>query len=65
MSMKKALILLLLAASCAPAPGTLVYRGNPLVRDCYTADPAPMVASDGRLYLFCGHDEQFDDRPGY
>ena len=44
---------------------TFVYEGNPLVRDKYTADPAPMVASDGRLYLFCGHDECFEDRPGY
>ena len=64
--MKKGLILtLLLMAACAPEPGTFVFKGNPLVRDCYTADPAPMVASDGRLYLFCGHDEQFDDKPGY
>ncbi len=44
---------------------TFVYEGNPIVRDNYTADPAPMVASDGRLYVFCGHDECFEDRPGY
>ena len=44
---------------------TFVYEGNPLVRDKYTADPAPVVASDGRLYLICGHDECFEDRPGY
>lgn len=44
---------------------TFVNVGNPLVRDNYTADPAPMVASDGRLYVFCGHDECFEDRPGY
>ena len=49
---------------CGPK-NTFVYEGNPLVRDKYTADPAPMVASDGRLYLFCGHDECFEDRPGY
>ena len=63
------ILLAVLAASCGPkpaaGPGTFAYEGNPLVRDCYTADPAPMLASDGRLYLFCGHDEQFDDRPGY
>ena len=68
--MKRGIILLtaLLAVACAPKqpePGTFVFAGNPLIRDCYTADPAPMVASDGRLYLFCGHDEQFDDKPGY
>ena len=33
---------------------TFVYEGNPIVRDNYTADPAPMIASDGRLYVFCG-----------
>lgn len=44
---------------------TFLNLGNPLVRDNYTADPAPMVASDGRLYVFCGHDECFEDRPGY
>ena len=60
--MKKRLLplaALLLAAACAPKtePGTFKNQGNPLFRDCYTADPAPMVASDGRLYLFCGHDE--------
>lgn len=44
---------------------TFTFDGNPLVRDCYTADPAPMVASDGRLYVYCGHDECFEDKPGY
>ena len=55
-------------ASCgspAQEEGTFTYTGNPLVRDCYTADPAPVVFSDGRLYMFCGHDECFEDRPGY
>ena len=49
---------------CGPK-NTFEYEGNPLIRDKYTADPAPMVASDGRLYLICGHDECFEDRPGY
>ena len=54
-------------ASCAQnvQQKTFTFEGNPLVRDNYTADPAPMVASDGRLYMFCGHDECFEDRPGY
>ena len=56
---------LLLACSQSPEYKTFVNEGNPLVRDCYTADPAPMLASDGRLYVFCGHDECFEDRPGY
>ena len=54
-------------ASCAQnvQQKTFTFEGNPLVRDNYTADPAPRVASDGRLYMFCGHDECFEDRPGY
>lgn len=44
---------------------TFKYEGNPLCRDNYTADPAPMVAKDGRLYLYCGHDECFEDSVGY
>ena len=59
------LIVAVLSMLACKQQNTFVYEGNPLVRDKYTADPAPMVASDGRLYLFCGHDECFEDRPGY
>lgn len=38
---------------------TFVYEGNPLIRDKFTADPAPMV-HDGRLYLYVGHDEYYE-----
>ena len=38
---------------------TFVFNGNPLVRDKFTADPAPMV-HDGRLYLYVGHDEFYE-----
>lgn len=60
-------VLVLLLAGCkqASTEKTFTFEGNPLVRDCYTADPAPMVSSDGRLYVYCGHDECFEDRPGY
>jgi beta-xylosidase len=60
-------VLVLLLAGCkqAPAEKTFTFEGNPLVRDCYTADPAPMVSTDGRLYVYCGHDECFEDKPGY
>ena len=64
LSIATALLAGLFLAGCAPK-NTFIYEGNPLVRDKYTADPAPMVASDGRLYMFCGHDECFEDRPGY
>lgn len=42
---------------------TFVFSGNPLVRDKFTADPAPMV-HDGRLYLYVGHDEYTDSTSG-
>ncbi|HNX05552.1 MAG TPA: hypothetical protein PKI32_08615, partial [Opitutales bacterium] len=44
--------LLLPALSAAIAePGS-----NPLFRDTWTADPAPLVVGD-TLYLYCGHDD--------
>ncbi len=33
------------------------YRGNPIITDMYTTDPAPLVYKD-TLYIFTGHDEQ-------
>jgi beta-xylosidase len=39
------------AAEPSPAPGS-----NPLFRDAFTADPAPLVVGD-TLYLYVGHDE--------
>ena len=47
------------AACCFAAmimPGT-ISAVNPIVQDVYTADPAPMVCSDGRLYVYTSHDE--------
>lgn len=60
-------VMALILAACGQEASqkTFVFEGNPLVRDCYTADPAPMVSSDGRLYVYCGHDECFEDKPGY
>src|SRR5438477_12808360 len=34
----------------------IVYRGNPIIRDRFTADPAPLVVGD-TLYLYTGHDQ--------
>jgi beta-xylosidase len=59
------MVLLLSGCKQTATEKTFTFEGNPLVRDCYTADPAPMVASDGRLYVYCGHDECFEDKPGY
>lgn len=35
------------------------FSCNPLIRDKFTADPAPMVYKD-TLYLYVGHDEYYD-----
>ena len=37
--------------------------GNPLIKDKFTADPAPMV-HNGRLYLYVGHDEYYEGQDG-
>lgn len=37
---------------------------NPVIRNRYTSDPAPLVVGD-RLYLYAGHDECYEDKPGY
>ena len=41
----------LAAFAQAAAPGS-----NPIIRDKFTADPAPLVVGD-RLYLYVGHDQ--------
>ncbi len=38
----------------------ILMAQNPIVRTCYTTDPAPMV-HDGRLYVYTGHDEDKAD----
>lgn len=45
--------------TAADTLNTFVYEGNPLIRNKFTADPAPMV-HDGRLYLYVGHDEFYE-----
>src|SRR5204863_6758923 len=50
-----------LAAGCAAAPGAEPAPGsNPLLRDAFTADPAPLVVGD-TVYLYVGHDEAKGD----
>lgn len=66
--MKKNLFLIALCAvvaSCNNTPQqqtstekTFEFTGNPIVKDKFTADPAPMV-SNGKLYLYVGHDEYY------
>ena len=49
----------LLGHGQVPAVKTFGMKGNPIVTDKFTADPAPMV-HDGTLYLYVGHDEARD-----
>lgn len=53
--MKKSCLSLLLLV-CA----SMLRAENPIIRTCFTTDPAPMV-HDGRLYLYTGHDERGAD----
>lgn len=50
-----------LLAGCAQQPKLPTFRntGNPLVKDKFTADPAPLV-HNGTLYLYVGHDEYYE-----
>lgn len=50
-----------LLAGCAQQPKLPTFRntGNPLVKDKFTADPAPLVHND-TLYLYVGHDEYYE-----
>jgi hypothetical protein len=40
----------------SPATGKTSGAGNPIIRDVFTADPAPLVHDD-TVYLYVGHDE--------
>lgn len=66
--MKKIALLsaILLLFACSPKDNCSCFKneGNPVFRNRYTSDPATLVA-DGRLYVFCGHDECYEDKPGY
>lgn len=42
---------------------SFTFTGNPLVRDNFTADPAPVVVGK-ELFLFTGHDEAYEDQKG-
>lgn len=63
--MKKNLLFIfcaiVLLAGCAQRPQLPTFQntGNPLVKDKFTADPAPLVY-DGTLYLYVGHDEFYE-----
>ncbi len=52
----KAGILLAVLAACAGAADPAPRLSNPIIRDTFTADPAPLVVGD-TLYLYVGHDE--------
>lgn len=53
-------IALLCTGANRAAPADAPPGANPLIRDKFTADPAPLVVKD-RLYLYVGHDEAQGD----
>lgn len=52
---------LLLIAGCAQknVQTTFQNSSNPLIKNRFTADPAPLV-HEGTLYLYVGHDEYYE-----
>lgn len=62
MRCRRGAIALMALAMCAAAPAhaPAAPGSNPIVRDTFTADPAPLVVG-GRLYLYVGHDEARGD----
>lgn len=57
------LALAVISFACAGSQKSFVADGNPLIKDKFTADPAPMV-HNGRLYLYVGHDEYYEGQDG-
>src|SRR3954470_20599434 len=59
---QKWLALITLCAVAVTVPATAQVKpgnaagANPIIRDKFTADPAPLVVGD-RLFLYVGHDE--------
>lgn len=51
--------MLLQSLAIIAASAQIASAGNPIIRNKFTADPAPMVW-DGRLYLYTGHDEWYE-----
>lgn len=50
------MLALSLCAASTASDGAEVAGSNPILRDTFTADPAPLVVGN-RLYLYVGHDE--------
>lgn len=57
------LALAVVSFACAGSQKSFMADGNPLIKDKFTADPAPMV-HNGRLYLYVGHDEYYEGQDG-
>lgn len=53
------LFFILLSFSIDAQTKTFVAQGNPIIKNKFTADPAPMVFKE-TLYLYVGHDEYYD-----
>lgn len=57
--MASVLVAGLAAGSWAAEAEQFKLEGNPIFRDAFTADPAPLVVDD-TLYVYVGHDEAVD-----
>lgn len=55
------------AVDVPPPTRSVTSAGNPIIGDgsLYTADAAPLVGADGRLYLYTGHDEAAPQQGGF
>lgn len=60
-------LLTALPAVAAPTDVTFHSDGNPILGDgsYYSADAAPLAASDGKLYIYAGHDEAAPQQAGF
>lgn len=56
LNIKSVLFLVLLSGSKLVVAQTTPVKGNPVISDAYTGDPAAMVLKDS-VYLYVGHDE--------
>ena len=56
MSIVSAIVCMFAIVSFAAEPKSFQLEGNPIFRDAFTADPAPLVVGD-TLYVYVGHDE--------
>lgn len=58
------LLVVLTSVAYSQEKKVFTIDGNPIFKDAFTADPAPLVVGD-TLYVYVGHDEAVDGGPAY